>query len=114
MLSRCLRLYMYEDKLREAQITIADNFIYPLKIFKLGDPNIGWVPNETHQIALGQMLQQANFDPNFSLIYHYGLQVDYVTVSDKLMNLNSEWDEITKRKMIDVGASQNFMEHSTS
>jgi len=26
---------MYEDKLREAQISIADNFIYPLKVFKL-------------------------------------------------------------------------------
>ena len=114
MLSRMLRSYMYEDKLREAQITIADNFIFPLKIFKLGDKNLGWVPNESHQQALAQMLQQASFDPNFALIYHYGLEVDYVTVADKLMNLNAEWDELTKRKMIGLGVSQSFLNQETS
>jgi len=114
IIERAYRLLMYEDKLREAQITIADNFIYPLKIFKLGDPQKGWIPKESHQKALAQMLQQAQMDPHFSLIYHYGLQVEYITVADKVMRLDKEWDEINKKKMIALGVSQEFMTGSSS
>jgi len=109
IISRIFRLLMYEDKLREAQITIADNFIYPLKIFKLGDANKGWIPNETHQRALAQMLQQSTFDPNFSLIYHYGLNVEYVTVADKVMRLEKEWSDITEKKMVALGVGKQFL-----
>jgi hypothetical protein len=114
IINRIFRLLMYEDKLREAQITIADNFIYPLKIFKLGDPQKGWIPNETHQRALASMLQQATFDPNFSLIYHYGLNVEYVTVADKVMRLEKEWTDITEKKMIALGVSKEFLSGSST
>ncbi|GEM_PF-5920256 len=109
ILDRIFRLLMYEDKLRESQITIADNFIYPLKLFKLGDPQKGWIPSADHQMALAQMLQQATFDPNFALIYHYALNVEFLTVADKVMKLDREWDEIAKKKMIALGVSQQFM-----
>jgi len=105
---------MYEDKLREAQITISDAFIYPLKIFKLGDPNKGWIPNSQHQHALAAMLQQAAFDPNFALIYHYALNVEYVTVADKVMRLDPEWSEINKRKAYALGVSEDFLSGSST
>ena len=114
MLQRLFRLLMYEDKLREAQITIADNFIYPLKIFKLGDKQKGWIPDESHQRALAQMLQQANFDPNFALIYHYGLEVDYITVAEKVMRLEKEWQEINEKKMIALGFSKELITGSSN
>ena len=109
ILHRLLRVLQYEDKLREAQLTIADNFIYPLKLFLLGDPNIGWIPGEEHQKALAAMLEQAKMDPDFSIIYHYGLKVQYVTVTDKLMNLSHEWTDIDKKKAIALGVSQSFI-----
>jgi len=109
ILHRLLRVLQYEDKLREAQLTIADNFIYPLKLFLLGDPNIGWIPGEEHQKALAAMLEQAKMDPDFSIIYHYGLKVQYVTVADKLMNLSTEWSDIDKKKAIALGVSQSFI-----
>lgn len=109
IINRLFKLLMYEDKLREGQMTIADNFIYPLKIFKLGDSQKGWIPDESHQKALASMLQQANFDPNFSLIYHYGLEVDVLTVADKVMKLDKEWTDINERKMIALGVSKEFL-----
>lgn len=109
ILHRLLRLLQYEDKLREAQMTIADNFIYPLKMFLLGDKNVGWIPSKEHMEAFSAMLEQANFDPNFALIYHYGVDVKYVTVADKLMNLSNEWDEINKKKAIALGVPQSFI-----
>jgi hypothetical protein len=109
IIQRLFRTLMYEDKLRESQITIADNFVYPLRIFKLGDPQKGWIPNETHQRALAQMLQQATFDPNFSLIYHYGLNVETVTVADKVMKLDKEFSIIDERKMVALGVGKGFL-----
>lgn len=114
IIDRLFRLLMYEDKLREAQITIADNFIYPLKLFKLGDPQRGWIPNAEHQKALASMLQQATFDPNFALIYHYALNIDYVTVADKIMKVDHEWSEINNKKAIALGVSQQFMTGETT
>jgi len=114
IIDRLFRLLMYEDKLREAQITIADNFIYPLKVFKLGDPSKGWIPDSSHMRALAQMLMQSTFDPNFSLIYHYGLSVEFHTVADKIMRLDSEWDKITERKMIALGVSKQFLEGTST
>jgi hypothetical protein len=114
ILNRLLRLLQYEDKLREAQLTIADNFIYPLKLFLLGDPNLGWIPNKEHQEALASMLEQAQFDPNFALIYHYALKVDVVHIADKIMNLSNEWDEINKKKAIALGIPQSFISGDSS
>lgn len=114
LVNRLFRDMMYEDKLREAQQVIADNFIYPLKLFKLGDAQKGWIPSSDHQQALAQMLQNAQFDPNFSLIYHYGLQVEYITVADKVMKLDKEFDQIAERKMIALGVSKEFMAGSSN
>ena len=103
--------YMLEDKYHEFQQTTVDSMMYPLKIFKLGDPNKGWIPAKEHQEALAQMLSQANMDPNFSLIYHYGLQTEVFSVVDKLMKLDTEWQNIDKRKMAALGVNQAFIEN---
>ena len=109
MLGRILRTLIYDDKLKEAQQTICDNFIYPLKLFLLGDKAAGWIPSVEHQNALAQMLQQAAFDPNFSLIYHYALDVKYITVADKLLNVAKEFEDIDKRKMAALGIPASFI-----
>jgi len=88
---------------------ISDNFVYPLKLFKLGDKNKGWIPNKSHQRELAKMLQQANFDPNFALIYHYGLEVEYITGADKVFQLSKEWEEINNRKFIALGVSKELI-----
>ena len=109
LMDRLFRILMYEDKLNEAQITVADNFIYPLKIFKLGDPQTGWVPDETHMVALQELLLQQHFDPNFSLIFHYGLQYEQHGMEGKILRMDREWERIDKIKMVALGISQNFL-----
>ncbi len=109
ILDRLFRILMYEDKIREANITIADNYIFPLKIFKLGDPKQKWIPNETHQNALAELLQQAQMDPNFSIIYHYGLQYEIHGYEGRVIKLNQEYEDIDKLKMIALGVNKAFV-----
>ena len=114
ILQRIYRDLMLEDKYREFQQTSVDSLMYPLKIFKLGDKQKGWIPNKEHQESLAQMLSQANMDPNFSLIYHYGLETEVFSVVDKLMKLDSEWVAIEKRKMSALGVSDAFINGSST
>lgn len=109
MIDRIFRTLMYEDKIFEAQITVADNFIFPLKIFKLGDATTGWIPSEDHMTALQELLVQQHFDPNFAIIFHYGLQFEQHGLEGKILRLDREWDRIDKIKMVALGVSQNFL-----
>jgi len=108
IIDRLFRYLMYEDKLIEAQISIADNYIYPLKIFKLGNDTMG-IPPKSHADALAELLLHAQFDPNFAIIYHYGLSYEQHGYEGKLLRMEHEFDRINKMKMLALGVSDEFL-----
>ena len=73
--------------------------VIPIKIFKLGSESMGWVPSNKHFQQFKKLLIQAAGDPDMSLIYHFGLQVDYVGTKDKIENLIPHFEFTTKRIM---------------
>jgi hypothetical protein len=54
-------------------------------------------------------LLQADEDPNFFIVYHYGLQFDYVGSSGKILPLNQEFDFIQKELMNGLGINQAML-----
>lgn len=99
ILSRCLKDLLYKDKLRLLQLTFVDRHMFPIKIFKLGSEQRGWIPNRKHFQKLQQLLTQASNDPDFNIIYHFGLQVDYVGTKDKIWNLIPEFEWVERQVM---------------
>jgi len=99
ILSRCLKDLLYKDKLRLLQLTFVDRHMFPIKIFKLGSESRGWIPNKRHFAKLQALLAQASNDPDFNLIYHFGLQVDYVGTKDKIWNLIPEFEWVERQVM---------------
>lgn len=96
---RALPDLMYEQQLRTLQHTFVQRHLFPIKIFKLGSESIGWVPSQKHFRQFKKLLVQAAGDPDMNLIYHFGLQVDYVGTKDKIENLIPHFDWTTKRIM---------------
>lgn len=96
---RALPDLMYEQQLRTLQHTFVQRHLFPIKIFKLGSESMGWVPSQKHFQQFKKLLIQAAGDPDMSLIYHFGLQVDYVGTKDKIENLIPHFDWTTKRIM---------------
>ena len=78
MLKSALYALMLKYKVRLLHNTYLDRGTFPLKLFKLGDRASKWVPSRSHFEALRNMLMQAANDPSFALIFHYGLEVEYV------------------------------------
>lgn len=96
---RALPDLMYEQQLRTLQHTFVQRHTFPIKIFKLGSESMGWVPSQKHFQQFKKLLIQAAGDPDMSLIYHFGLQVDYVGTKDKIENLIPHFEWTTKRIM---------------
>lgn len=93
----CYEDLLYEHKLRLLQFVIIDRHSYPLKIFKLGNPTSGWIPPQSHFETFRNLLASAANDPDFNIIFHHGLQVDYVGTKDKVMNLIPEFEFVESR-----------------
>ena len=111
---RALPDLMYEQELRTLQHTFVQRHLFPIKIFKLGSESMGWVPSQKHFQQFKKLLIQASGDPDMSLIYHFGLQVDYVGTKDKIENLIPHFDWTTKRIMQAFFMNEALMNGDTS
>lgn len=105
----CLKDLLAIEKLRLLQFTYIDRHYSPLKIFKLGDRALGWVPSRAHFENLRNLLIQAANDPSFTLIHHFGLEVDYVGTKDKIQNLIPEFEFATKNVLAGLFGSQALL-----
>lgn len=108
IMMRCFKTLIYKDKLREAQNSIANRHVTPLRIFKVGAPGEPY-PAQEDLDNLRDMLMSAEDDPNFMLVYHYALQTDYVGSSGKILPLNQEFDFIQKELMNGMGINQAML-----
>lgn len=111
---RALPDLMYEQQLRTLQHTFVQRHLFPIKIFKLGSESMGWVPSQKHFQQFKKLLIQAAGDPDMSLIYHFGLQVDYVGTKDKIENLIPHFEFTTKRIMQAFFMNEALMNGDTS
>jgi len=91
---------MYEDRLRLLQTTFVDRHAFPLKIFKIGSKELGWVPPVSKYREFEKQLIAAASNPDFSIVTHPFIEVDYVTGSDKIMDLIPQFDLVAKRYMV--------------
>lgn len=107
IIDRVFKYLIYEDKLLDSQIAIADNFIFPLRIIKIG--NEDFTPSPAQLDAFQELLAQKQFDPNFYLLTHNAVAYESHNLASDLMSAANEWERIDKIKMLALGTSQNFM-----
>ena len=81
--SRIFRAQMVEDFLSNSTIAVAQRHANPLRIFKLGDRETGWLPEKEDEESLAEMLAACETDPLGAIIFHYGLEVEYVGVQER-------------------------------
>jgi len=109
LVKRVLKDLLFEDKIRYLQYTFVDRHMFPIKIFKLGSEAKGWIPSQKHFQRFKQLLVQAANDPDFNIIYHFGIQVDYVGTKDKIENLIPWFEWVGKRIMTGMFANEALL-----
>lgn len=81
----------------------------PLKIAKLGDKDLRWVPEQSYQDKIIQLLTVAEQDPHSFLLLPWFVNFEAFGTTDKMMNVGREWDIIERIKLTALGVSQGFL-----
>lgn len=108
LMMRCFKTLIYKDKLRQAQDAIANRHIMPLRVAKIGTPGEP-MPTQDDIDTFRDILAVGEDDPNFFLVYHYGLSFDYVGSTGKILPLNTEFDFIQNELMTGLGITQAML-----
>lgn len=108
LMMRCFKTLIYKDKLRGAQDAIANRHIFPIRVAKVGQAGEP-MPEQNDLDSLRDTLMAVQDDPNSFVVYHYGLQFDYVGSNGKLLPLNQEFDFIEKELMNGLGINQALL-----
>jgi hypothetical protein len=114
MYTRLFRVVMYEDFIVNASLAVAQRNAAPLRIFKLGDPNTGWLPDEEDEAAFAEMLSMAEADPLAAIVMHHNVTAELVGVSDRVLLISKEWDFVERVKLLAMGISKAFLTGESS
>ena len=105
---RVLKDLMYEDKLREAQMAVADGHITPYQLWKLGNSASGYVPTQDEIDNFSNLLNQSDHQNLFRIVTHSDVTYDTKGVQDGLLNIIAEMDKIEDRILTALYTSRSM------
>ncbi len=108
ILTRVFKDLMYRDILREAQFTIAQNHVTPVKIATVGGQDGSFRPGFEELQGVRDMLEQAIYDTNFTIVTHTGFDLKYVGANGQILPLDGEFDRIEDRILTGLFTSKAF------
>jgi hypothetical protein len=109
IIKRILKSLIYEDRMSMANFAIATRQTIPITVVKLGDPNSLWVPNDDELEAFRELMSAREIDPNFTIVYHWGIDIQFYGAGGKIWNLTNEFNRIMKWKLLGLGISESIL-----
>jgi len=104
LLTSCYRDLMLYDKIREAKIIQADNFINPLTLYKLGSEN--WKPTDDDIRQWQEQVIDAQGDLGHSIVTHSLVSVEKVSNSGAVLDMSSDLESAIKNIMVGLMVPQ--------
>ncbi len=109
LIKRIIKILMLEDRFMQAEFALATRHAVPLTIVKLGDQQSGWIPGPEEMDAVREMMAAYELDPNFSIIYHWGIDVQYYGSNGKMLPVGPELDRMYRLKFIGMGIHEQLL-----
>ena len=109
VIKRILKMLMLEDRFNQANFALATRHAVPFTVVKVGDPNMSWIPSSEDLDDVRQAVSAWELDPNFSLIYHQGIDVQYYGSNGVALPVGPELDRIYRLKFIGLGVHEQLL-----
>jgi hypothetical protein len=108
LLERCLRTLVYQDKLRQAQTSIASRAMTPKRVV--------WADkmSEVDVEALRDQIEQAIIDPDFTVVANFEVHWDEVGSRDRLLDLSTEYEITNKLLFIGMRITESMLTGESS
>lgn len=87
---------MLFDKIREAKFIQADNFINPITLIKLGDPNGNWKPTEDDVRQWQEQVLDSVGDQGYQIVTHGMVDIQKISNSGQVLDMNQDLEEAKK------------------
>ena len=110
LMKRIFKTLMYKEMIRRAQFAIAERFVTPLKIFKLGT-----VDEPATQEDIDAMQMQLDIvlnDPKLVLVTTPRLTCDWQGIGGKTLNLTGEYDFLERETLAGLNIPRAFLDGS--
>lgn len=98
LITSCYRDLLLYDKIREAKITQADNFINPLTLVKLGNEN--WKPTDDDIRQWQEQVLDSMGDMGYTVVTHGLVEVQKISNSGQTLDMNTDLEMCIKNIMI--------------
>jgi hypothetical protein len=108
LLERCLRTLLYQDKLRQAQTSIASRAMTPKRVVwadKMSEPDTD---------SLRDQIDQALIDPDFTIVTNFEVHWDEIGSRDRLLDLGTEYDITNKLLFIGLRITESMLTGESS
>lgn len=108
ILERCLRTLNYQDKLRQAQTSIASRAMTPKRII--------WADkmSEMDVEALRDQIDQAIIDPDYTIVTNFEVHWDEIGSRDRLLDLGTEYEITNKLLYIGLRITESMLTGESS
>jgi len=110
LMKRIFKTLMYKEMIRRAQFVIAERYVTPLKIFKLG--TIDEPPTQEDIDAMQDQLNAVLADPSLVLVTTQRLTADWQGISGKTLQLGGEYDFLEREMVAGLGVSRALIDGS--
>jgi hypothetical protein len=109
IIKRILKTLMLEDRFNQANFALATRHAVPITVVKVGDPSTGWLPAPEEIDSVREAFSAYDLDPNFSLFYHYGINIEFYGSNGRMLPVGPELDRIYRLKFIGLNMHEQLM-----
>ena len=103
MLERCVNTLLYQDKLRQAQTSIASRHMTPIRVVWAE----GMSDNDTD--ILREQVDLSLTDPDFSIISNFEIHWEEMGANGRLLDLTSEFEHIENALFAGLGVTREIL-----
>lgn len=104
-----IKSLVYSDYLRKAQMARAQRFAYPVEIWKFGDIQNGYIPNDEELSSVREMLQKALTNPPYTIVYTPLLSLEVVSPAGGLLPIYDDYNFVENQVLVALGTNKNIV-----
>lgn len=109
IIKRILKTLMLEDRYNQANFALATRHAVPLTVVKVGSEKNNWIPSDEVLDEVRSLFSSYELDPNFSIIWHYGINIEHYGSNGKMLPINPELERIYRLKFIGLGVHEQLL-----
>lgn len=103
------KVLIYQDWIRLAQSAFAQRYVFPVELWKLGDPSKDIYPSDEDLTQFRTLINQSLQQPPFTIVYSDTVKYEPLSTMGKFFPVNNEYEYIQDQLLVGLGVNKNII-----